>query len=303
MKSILAYLKDHPAVDNVLNFLINAVLVIAVAFVILRVSRKLFQKIQNRKTKFNTQFTEKIFRFLVIFISIMWLVMSNSLTRSFGQSLFQSTAVIAAIAGFAAQNVLADLICGIILSSTKPFEPGDRIELENGITGIVKEVTLRHVVLHVVLQGIDTQIYIVPNSKINAQYVRNLSYRTKTRSVDFHFSVSYRTDPEFAKEVIRRAVMDSPLSVPGKKHGKKEPGTDTRFFVNVPTATAGTSLFIRAISFLVLLALSPALTLATVYPLAAFTPPSITFTISILLFVLSGRPILKVTGPLPRRSP
>ena len=43
MKSILAYLKDHPAVDNVLNFLINAVLVIAVAFVILRVSRKLFQ--------------------------------------------------------------------------------------------------------------------------------------------------------------------------------------------------------------------------------------------------------------------
>ena len=219
MKSILAYLKDHPAVDNVLNFLINAVLVIAVAFVILRVSRKLFQKIQNRKTKFNTQFTEKIFRFLVIFISIMWLVMSNSLTRSFGQSLFQSTAVIAAIAGFAAQNVLADLICGIILSSTKPFEPGDRIELENGITGIVKEVTLRHVVL----QGIDTQIYIVPNSKINAQYVRNLSYRTKTRSVDFHFSVSYRTDPEFAKEVIRRAVMDSPLSVPGKKHGKKEP--------------------------------------------------------------------------------
>ncbi len=219
MKSILAYLKDHPAVDNVLNFLINAVLVIAVAFVILRVSRKLFQKIQNRKTKLNTQFTEKIFRFLVIFISIMWLVMSNSLTRSFGQSLFQSTAVIAAIAGFAAQNVLADLICGIILSSTKPFEPGDRIELENGITGIVKEVTLRHVVL----QGIDTQIYIVPNSKINAQYVRNLSYRTKTRSVDFHFSVSYRTDPEFAKEVIRRAVMDSPLSVPGKKHGKKEP--------------------------------------------------------------------------------
>ena len=219
MKSILAYLKDHPAVDNVLNFLINAVLVIAVAFVILRVSRKLFQKIQNRKTKFNTQFTEKIFRFLVIFISIMWLVMSNSLTRSFGQSLFQSTAVIAAIAGFAAQNVLADLICGIILSSTKPFEPGDRIELENGITGIVKEVTLRHVVL----QGIDTQIYIVPNSKINAQYVRNLSYRTKTRPVDFHFSVSYRTDPEIAKEVIRRAVMDSPLSVPGKKHGKKEP--------------------------------------------------------------------------------
>ena len=216
MKSVTDYLRDHPAVNQVLTFLLNTGIVIAVAFVVLWLSRKLFRKIGETKTKINLRFTEKAFRFLVIFLSVMWLVMSNDLTRSFGQSLFQSTAVIAAIAGFAAQSVLSDLICGLIISSAKPFGIGDRIELENGVAGIVKDMTLRHVVL----QGLDTQVYIVPNSKVNAQYVKNMSFQSKIRSVDFRFSVSYSADPKFAGQVIRQAIMDSPLSVPGKNAGE-----------------------------------------------------------------------------------
>ena len=213
------FLAKYPVLKQILVFLLNAVIVGVIAALALRLTRKLFGKIRTRKTKFNAQFSEKMVRFLIIFISVMWLVLSNDLTKSFGQSLFQSTAVIAAIAGFAAQSVLSDVICGILISSTKPFGIGDRIELENGIGGIVKDMTLRHVVL----KGIDTQIYIVPNSKINAQYVKNMSYENKNRSVDFHFSVSYDTDPEQAGQVIRQAIMDSPLSVPGKTSPSGEP--------------------------------------------------------------------------------
>ena len=219
MQQILDYLERYPVLKQVLTFVLNTVIVIIIVAVVLRLSRKLFQKFRTGKTKINVQFSEKVFRFLVIFFAVMWLVMSNDLTKSFGQSLFQSTTVIAAIAGFAAQSVLADLICGIIISSTKPFTLGDRIELENGVAGVVKDMTLRHVVL----QGLDTQIYIVPNSKINALYVRNMSYHTRLRSVDMHFSVSYDTDPEAACRVIRQAIMASPYSVPGKKGSGTEP--------------------------------------------------------------------------------
>ena len=219
LQQILDSLTKYPVLKQIVSFLLNAVIVAAIAAVILRLSRKLFRKIRSGKHGINTQFSEKIFRFLVVFIAVMWLVMSNDLTKSFGQSLFQSTAVIAAIAGFAAQSVLSDLICGIIISSTKPFGVGDRIELENGIGGVVKDMTLRHVVL----QGLDTQIYIIPNSKMNAQYVKNMSYHAQIRSVDLHFSVSYDTDPEAACRVIRQAVMDSPFSVPGKKGSGTEP--------------------------------------------------------------------------------
>ena len=213
MKAVMDYIKGHPGVDNVVQFIINTAIVVFIAYVILRLSRKLFHSLQAKKTRINIRFTEKVFRFLVIFLSIMWIVMSNELTKSFGSSLFQSTAVIAAIAGFAAQPVLSDLICGIILTSTKPFGIGDRIELENGTAGIVKDMTLRHVVL----QGMDSQIHIVPNSKMNGHHVKNLSYHTQTRSVDFHFSVSFETDLEQAKNIIRNAIMESPYSVPGKR--------------------------------------------------------------------------------------
>ena len=183
-----------------------------VVFILLRVSHKLFQRLSARKTEINTQFVEKIFRFLVIFIALMWLIMSNDLTKSFGQTLFQSTAVIAAIAGFAAQSVLSDLLCGVIINATKPFEIGDRIELENGIAGIVSDITLRHVVLN----GLDTQKYVIPNSKMNAQYLKNMSFHNRIRSIDMRFCVSYASDPEQASQVIRRAIMDSPYSVPGR---------------------------------------------------------------------------------------
>ncbi len=215
MQGIVDYLAAHSTLSKVLYLVVNVVVVALAAMLVLFLSKKLFQKMRRKETRFNTQFAEKFFRFLVIFLAVMWIVMSSDLTKSFGASLFQSTAVIAAIAGFAAQSVLSDLICGIILSSTKPFQVGDRIEMENGIAGIVKDMTLRHVVL----QGLDTQVFIVPNSRVNAQYVRNMSYQNKARSVDFHFSVSYNTDPEQAARIIRQAIMDSPYSVPGKPGG------------------------------------------------------------------------------------
>lgn len=228
MSTIYQFLEDHPNLGRIAALVINIILVIALTWVVLRLVRKVFSGIRHKKANINTQFTEKIVRFLVIFLAVMWIVMSNDLTKSFGQTLFQSTTVIAAIAGFAAQSVLSDMICGIMISATKPFDIGDRIELENGVGGIVMDITLRHVVL----AGLDTQRFIVPNSKINSQYVRNMSYHSKIRSVDFRFAVSYTSDPEFAGKVIREAIMDSPYSVPGRIYPpEKEPDYGRVYFL------------------------------------------------------------------------
>ena len=215
MKEIQDFLNQYPVVSQVLKLVICALLALVVSAVLLRLMRKFFQRISSRKkmNQTNTRLIENAFRFLIIFIAILWVVMSSDLTRPLGQTIFQGTAVLAAIAGFAAQNVLADLLCGLMISSTKPFVIGDRVELESGFAGIVKDITLRHVVL----QGIDTQVMVVPNSKMNAQMVRNLSYHSEVRSVDFHFQVAYGTDTDAAREIVREAIMASPLSVPGKQ--------------------------------------------------------------------------------------
>lgn len=214
MEAIQQFFTKNPIIGQVVELLASVVISFLVAAILLRLSGKLFKRLLRNpaKVKLNTRFLENVIRFVIIFVSVIWVVMSSSLTRSFGQTLFTGTAVLTAIAGFAAQPVLADLLCGIIISSTKPFEIGNRLTLDNGVSGIVKDMTVRHVVL----QGLDTQMYIIPNSKMNGYTITNLSWKTDTRAVDFRFEVSYSADPEETIRVIGDAIRASELTVAGK---------------------------------------------------------------------------------------
>lgn len=214
MEAIQQFFTKNPIIGQVAELLASVAISFLVAAILLRLSGKLFKRLRRNpeKVKLNTRFLENVIRFVIIFVSVIWVVMSSSLTRSFGQTLFTGTAVLTAIAGFAAQPVLADLLCGIIISSTKPFEIGNRLTLDNGVSGIVKDMTVRHVVL----QGLDTQMYIIPNSKMNGYTITNLSWKTDTRAVDFRFEVSYSADPEETIRVIGDAIRASELTVAGK---------------------------------------------------------------------------------------
>lgn len=214
MEAIQQFFTKNPIIGQVVELLVAVAISFLVAAILLRLSGKLFKRLRRNpeKVKLNTRFLENVIRFVIIFVSVIWVVMSSSLTRSFGQTLFTGTAVLTAIAGFAAQPVLADLLCGIIISSTKPFEIGNRLTLDNGVSGIVKDMTVRHVVL----QGLDTQMYIIPNSKMNGYTITNLSWKTDTRAVDFRFEVSYSADPEETIRVIGDAIRASELTVAGK---------------------------------------------------------------------------------------
>ena len=205
--------KDNPMLNQVISLVITAILVSVIVFFLLKATKRFFIKVRSSKKwdNLNLRFIENTIRFLIFFIGILWIVLSSDLTRSFGQTIFTGTAVIAGVVGFASQTVLADLICGVIISSTKPFDIGNRITLDTGISGVVKDITLRHVVL----RGMDTQTYIIPNSKMTGYVINNMSYKTATRSVDFRFSVAYTSDPELASRVISEAVQASPYSVPG----------------------------------------------------------------------------------------
>ena len=158
----------------------------------------------------NARFAERVVRFVIIFIAVMWVIMSSSLTQSFGNSLFQGTAVLAAIAGFAAKPILSDMLCGFMISTTKPFNIGDRIELDDGTVGIVKDISIRHVVL----QGIDTLRIVIPNSEINSRRITNLSPKEQSRSIHFRFSVGLNSETEKVKRIIQDAVRQSPHTVP-----------------------------------------------------------------------------------------
>lgn len=212
MTELISKLRANPAVWEALTLVLLVVGAAIVVFVALRLERKVARKVLARNNTINLRFVESVVRFVIIFVAVLWVVMSSKVTEPLGRVVFQGTAIIGAIAGFAAQPVISDLICGVMISSAKPFDLGDRIELDNGTAGIVKDITLRHVVI----QTIDTVKVVIPNSKLNGMLITNLSYHTTIRSIHFRFNVSYDTDPTQAMAVIRKAVEESPYSIPGK---------------------------------------------------------------------------------------
>ena len=204
---------------SAIKLVMTAVIAFVVVYAVLRLEKKVSKKLIAKRNNINLRFVENIVRFIVIFLAVQWVVMSSDLTEPFGRVLFQGTTVIAAIAGFAAQPVIADMICGLMLSVTKPFDIGDRIELEDGRAGIVKDITLRHVTL----QDIDTLLLVIPNSKLNGMKITNMSQLRPKRSVHFRFHVAYNADVDRAMAVIADAVRQSPYTVPQTPEGEYAP--------------------------------------------------------------------------------
>lgn len=199
---------------QVIELLIYTAIATVVTTVFLLIYNRFVKKRLKDKKNIQIRFTQNIIRTLIIVVAVIWVLVSSTATTEIGKVLFQGTAIIGAVAGLAAQPVLGDLFSGIAISFNKPFEIGDRIELEDGTRGIVMDITSRHVVL----RTIDTIDVIVPNSRINSGLITNMSHNTKIRSVHMRFNVAYGTDMEKAMKVVRDAVIRSEYSEPEWKN-------------------------------------------------------------------------------------
>ena len=188
------------------------------AFAILKLS---FWIIRKKDNSIHVQFTERLAYVLITLVGLVFAFNSNGVTKTF----LQGTAIITAIVGFAAQDSIKDIISGFLISSYRPFNTGDRIELESGIGGVVEELTLGHTILRD-YAGLKI---IVPNSRISSMYVKNYSVSPKVNSLHMTFPVSYNSDIRLTKDVIRQAIMESPYTIPYTQKDGSQLYSDTLF--------------------------------------------------------------------------
>ncbi len=81
-----------------------------------------------------------------------------------------STAVVAAIIGFAAQNTIGNLVAGVQLAISQPIRIGDRISFE-GVEGRVIDITLAYTYVD---PG-DASAVVIPNQMLVEGIVHNRS--------------------------------------------------------------------------------------------------------------------------------
>ncbi len=205
------FLRTHPMSLFAYIGLFLVVILVCVGLVFLvvvmlsKINDAIFAKLEKRNGKSLVyEFTRRLIDILIV----VFVVIIPIAGKNFRQSILGSTAVLAAILGFAGKDVIKDMLSGLLISIYKPFDLGDRIEMEDGTVGVVESITLRHIVII----RIDTQRVIVPNSKANSMTVINYSYGDTQKSVILEFPVAYNTDIEEAKKVISEAVSSSPLT-------------------------------------------------------------------------------------------
>jgi small-conductance mechanosensitive channel len=99
--------------------------------------------------------------------------------------------------GFGLQNIVNNLVSGVIIAFERPIQIGDLIEL-GGRSGTVKEIGVRSSKL----QSAEGADIIVPNGDLLSQQLINWTMQNRNRRVDFPISIPYKADLNVAKNLI-----------------------------------------------------------------------------------------------------
>jgi len=114
-----------------------------------------------------------------------------------------SSALAAAVVGFASRQVLANAVAGVVLAITQPLRIGDVVTFEDE-TGTVEDVTLTYTWLRT---GSDART-IIPNERLAAGILRNDSIRSPTVALEVTLWLSPEAD-EAAAVSLLESLADS----------------------------------------------------------------------------------------------
>ena len=124
----------------------------------------------SRSTKTRLRFLRRLL-LLVVFLVLVALALSQFTEfKRLAAGILASTAVLAAIIGFAAQHTIGNMVAGVQLAISQPIKIGDRISFEE-VTGRVVDITLSYTYVN---PGDGTSV-VIPNQMLIDGIVHNLS--------------------------------------------------------------------------------------------------------------------------------
>lgn len=114
--------------------------------------------------------------------------------------------------GFGLQAIASNFISGIIILLDRSVSIGDYVELDDGRTGIVRELSMRSTTL----ETFDGKDIVVPNEKFIAEIFTNWTHKDKSQRYRVDFSVSYNADVRKLVEIIKTVVASHPQVFSGE---------------------------------------------------------------------------------------
>jgi small-conductance mechanosensitive channel len=124
----------------------------------------------SRSTKTRLRFLRRLV-ILVVFLVLVAIALSQfTELKRLATGILASTAVLAAIIGFAAQHTIGNMVAGVQLAVSQPIKIGDRISFEE-VDGRVTDITLSYTYIS---PGDGTTV-VIPNQMLVEGIIHNLS--------------------------------------------------------------------------------------------------------------------------------
>ena len=181
--------------DNLLSAAIALVVCILAIMIIMKILRKMFSRSKMEPSL--AGFILKVIKVALEFAAVM--IVAGSLG-------FDVTALLAVFSllglaiSLSVQNLLGNLVSGVVLLMNKPIRDGDYIQA-GGAEGVVKNIGL----FYTELTTLDNKTVSVPNSDLSAGQIVNFT-REDNRRVDLVVGASYDCDTEDVKKALYDAI-------------------------------------------------------------------------------------------------
>ena len=153
----------------------------------------------------------KLFTYGIYLVALMWTLNELGLTGAI-EGLLVGAGFMGIVVGFAAKDVLSNLLAGITLLLDNPFKIGDWIELKGkDISGKVIEVALRSTEI----LASDNTVINIPNALIANSAIINYT-RNKQRKLLIPVGIAYESDIDDATKAIKKILAKDKDVVQGK---------------------------------------------------------------------------------------
>jgi len=235
MDSFIKSLNVEQIYTNLVTFLprMGAAILVLIAFwAVFRLTRSSFRAILHRsglQPVLVSLLIDKIYRFALI---LFGLVMAASQVGINIAAALAGLGVAGIAIGFAAQDLLANIIAGFVIFLDKPFRVGDQIRVDDRY-GRVTDITLRSTRIRT---RRNTYV-VVPNKHIIDAVVDNHSKHGETR-VDVPLGIAYKENIPEARRILLEAVKglkdtidDPPPSVVVEQLGDSSVNLSVRVWI------------------------------------------------------------------------
>lgn len=193
--------------------ILYALVVLLIAFFIARLTGNLIVKVFPRSSRLQTN-VRYIRRLVIWIIRVTGILLALGVLglQGVATSLLATGGVVAIVLGFAFKELGENLLGGLFLAFSRPFERGDLIK-SGDLTGVVKAIEIRSV--HI--RTADACDVFVPSAQIIRSELYNYT-RDGLRRPDFTIGVAYDDEPEAVIELLRNTtqavedVLDDPAA-------------------------------------------------------------------------------------------